>query len=84
MCNIKLVLSTLSAKMGEGDILSSQFFAGVRQRQVSVKIDLTNKRLLSEKVQQEGCVRDIARLGSLGIKDSHAGAWLTVVPSPAH
>ena len=64
------------------DILSSQFFAGVRQREVSVKIDLTNKRLLSEKVQQEGCVRDIARLGSLGIKDSHAGAWLTVVPSP--
>ena len=60
--------------MGEEDVLPSEYFGDVNQRGVSVKIDLKNKSLLSERVQQEGCVRDIARLASLSIKDSHAGA----------
>ena len=76
------LLTSLSVKMGEEDVLPSEHFGDVNQRGVSVKIDLKNKSLLSERVQQEGCVRDIARLASLSIKDSHAGAWLTVVPSP--
>ena len=76
------LLTSLSGKMGEEDVLTSEYFAGVSQREVCVKIDLNNKHLLSERVNQEGCVRDIARLASVGIKDSHAGDWLTVVPSP--
>ena len=68
--------------MGDEEVHCSEFFSGIGQRAVSVKIDLQNKELLAKKVHDQGCVRDIARLASVGIKNSHAGDWLTVVPSP--
>ena len=55
---------------------------GLGQKRASSKIDLENKRFLSERVQGEGCEREIARLNSVSIEGSHAGDWLTVPPSP--
>ena len=76
------LLTNLSAKMGEEVIIASESLVGRSQRELSSKIDLTNLQLLTSQVQGQGRVRDIARLASVSIKDSHAGAWLTVIPSP--
>ena len=47
----------------------------------SLKVDLRNQSLLQQHISEEGEVREIARLASLGLP--HAGSWLSVVPSPA-
>ena len=67
------LLTNLSNKMGEEDVISSESLVGLNQRAVSVKIDLNNMTLLKQQFQERGCVRDIARLASVGIKDSHSG-----------
>ena len=51
------------------------------QKTVSLKIDLQNHQQLSNEIKEQGVSRDIARLGSLGLR--HAGDWLNVVPSPS-
>ena len=76
------LLSSVSRKMGEENEASDEFFVGLGQKRASSKIDLKNKILLSERVKGEGCETDIARLNSVSIEGSHAGDWLTVVPSP--
>ena len=48
----------------------------------SSKIDLNNKALLLNQTKDRGQVREIARLNSLGLQNSHQGDWLTVVPNP--
>ena len=47
----------------------------------SVKVDLLNQSLLLQKITEEGEVREIARMASLGLP--HASSWLSVVPSPS-
>ena len=61
------------------------FFPGtiLKQSEASLKINLHNLQLFSNNLATEGAVRDIARLASLSIKDSHAGNWLTANPSPS-
>ena len=54
---------------------------GVSQKHASLKVDLRNQSLLHQHISEEGEVREIARLASLGLP--HAGSWLSVVPSPA-
>jgi hypothetical protein len=54
---------------------------GGTQKTVSLKVDLHNLQLLTDRVSELGSVRDTARLASLGLP--HAGDWLNVVPSPA-
>ena len=76
------LLTNLTDKLGEEEAVTDDFFLSLNQRKVSLKIDLKNKQLLSEYVQGEGCGREIARMNSLSIPGSHAGDWLTVVPSP--
>ena len=68
--------------MGVEEPLTIESLVGLSQRAVSTKIDLNNLRIFSEQIQEQGCVRDIARFASVSLKDSHAGDWLTVVPSP--
>ena len=48
----------------------------------SSKIYLNNKALLLNQTKDRGQVREIARLNSLGLQNSHQGDWLTVVPNP--
>ena len=76
------LLSRVSKKMGEENEASDELIVGLGQKRVSSKIDLENKRLLSERVRGEGCEREIARLNSVSIEGSHSGDWLTVPPSP--
>ena len=74
----QLLLDDISARQGEDVVTES--LIGVSQKAASVKVDLVNQSLLLNHLQ-EGNVRDLARLSSLGIK--YAGSWLSVVPSPA-
>ena len=60
--------------------MATESLIGVSQKAASVKVDLVNQSLLLNHIQ-EGNVRDLARLSSLGLK--YAGSWLSVVPSPA-
>ena len=74
----QLLLADISAKQGEDVVTES--LIGVSQKATSLKVDLFNRSLLLNQLQ-EGNVRDLARLTSLGLK--YAGSWLSVVPSPA-
>ena len=74
----QLLLADISAKQGEDVVTES--LIGVSQKAASLKVDLFNRSLLLNQLQ-EGNVRDLARLTSLGLK--YAGSWLSVVPSPA-
>ena len=76
------LLTSLSTLMGEETVLGRESLVGVNQRAISTKIDLQNKQLLFQHAQGGGVERDIARLNSLGIQNSHAGDWLNVVPNP--
>ena len=51
------------------------------QKEASLKVDLLNQSLLLQHFNEEGEVREIARMASLGLP--RAGNWLSVVPSPA-
>ena len=74
----QLLLDDISARQGED--VATESLIGVSQKAASVKVDLVNKSLLLNHLQ-EGNVRDLARLSSLGLK--YAGSWLSVVPSTA-
>ena len=74
----QLLLADIFAKQGEDVVTES--LIGVSQKAASLKVDLFNRSLLLNQLQ-EGNVRDLARLTSLGLK--YAGSWLSVVPSPA-
>ena len=60
--------------------MATESLIGVFQKAASLKVDLFNRSLLLNQLQ-EGNDRDLARLTSLGLK--YAGSWLSVVPSPA-
>ena len=75
-----VLLASLSVKMGEE--VTTEYLLGLNQHAASLKIDLQNLNLLSQKFSEGASVREKARLASLSIKDSHAGDWLTVIPSP--
>ena len=65
-----------------GEEVTTESLLGLNQHAASLKIDLQNLNLLSQKFSEGASVREKARLASLSIKDSHAGDWLTVIPSP--
>ena len=73
------LLDAISAKIGEDTTVTT--LTGVTQKHASLKVDLRNQSLLQQHISEEGEVREIARLASLGLP--HAGSWLSVVPSPA-
>ena len=73
------VLDRISAK--QGDEAVAEALVGVPQKSASLKIDLLNQSILFNILREEGEVRGIARLKSLGLP--HAGDWLSVVPQPA-
>ena len=75
------LLDNISVKMGEE--ISTESLVGMNQRALSHKIDLHLHNLLSQRLAEEGDDREIARLASLSIPDSHAGDWLTAIPSPS-
>ena len=75
----QLLLDAISAKIGEETTVTT--LTGVSQKHASLKVDLQNQSLLQQRISEEGEVREIARLASLGLP--HAGSWLSVVPSPA-
>ena len=54
---------------------------GTSQKGLSLKIDLNNRDSLKERGAQQGEVREVARLASLGLP--RAGAWLLPAPIPA-
>ena len=64
-----------------GEEASVSVLRGVTHREVSLKIDLNNLKLLTNHISGLEITRDIARLASLGLP--HAGDWLNVVPSPS-
>ena len=53
---------------------------GLTQRQLSLKVDLANQRLLSTHTEVAG-EREVARLASVSLP--HAGKWLNCPPMPA-
>ena len=72
------LMNSLTAKRGSETSLAC--LRESSQKEVSLQIDLNNHQILSAKISDLGIVREVARLGSLGLP--HAGAWLNVVPSP--
>ena len=75
------LLNSISGKMGEE--VDTEYLISARQRDASLRIDQHNLQLLSQQFTREEDVRDIARLASLSIANSHAGDWLTALPSPS-
>ena len=73
------LLDKITAKTGE--ITSVESLTGISQKEASLKVDLLNQSLLLQHFNEEGEVREIARMASLGLP--RAGNWLSVVPSPA-
>ena len=73
------MLDRISLK--QGDQASTESLTGVSQKAASLKVDLFNQSLLLNQLTEEGKVREIARLRSLGLP--RAGDWLSVVPLPA-
>jgi hypothetical protein len=69
------VLDLLSAKVGE---VMTEESAGVGQKALGLAIDKHNTERLLEEVGEEGEVREVARLASLGLPQ--AGAWLLTAP----
>ena len=75
------LLTSISTKMGEE--VATEYLLSARQRDASLKIDLHNLQLLSQQFTRNEDVREIARLASLSIVNSHAGDWLMAPPSPS-
>ena len=73
------LLDKITAKTGE--LTSVESLTGLSQKEASLKVNLLNKSLLLQHFDEEGEVREIARMASLGLP--RAGNWLSVVPSPA-
>ena len=73
------VLERISAKQGE--IASAESLVGVPQKLASLKVDQLNQSILLNHIAEEGEVREMARLKSLGLPQ--AGVFLSVVPQPA-
>ena len=73
------LLDSLTTKQGEEATMAS--LQEQTQKIVSAVIDLSNKHLLSNRINEEAGEREIARLASLGLP--HAGDWLNVPPIPA-
>ena len=69
-------LAHYSEKVKEENVLTREQVIGQRQKVLSLRIDLTNRETLAEKMVSS---RDRARLNSLEAK--HAGDWLNVFPS---
>ena len=59
------LLDDISARQGED--VATESLIGVSQKAASLKVDLFNRSLLLNQLQ-EGEVRDVARLSSLGLK----------------
>ena len=59
------LLDDISARQGED--IATECLIGVSQKAASLKVDLFNRSLLLNQLQ-EGEVRDVARLSSLGLK----------------
>ena len=79
------LLKVLTAKMGEEqevtvELLNSLSTKSPLQKAISVKVDKNNLRQLKEQLEQDGRVREVARLASLGLP--HAGSWLLATPIP--
>ena len=66
-----------------GEEASADSLVGHNQHSASLKIDLALQTLLSETLSREGDAREIARFASVSLPGSHAGDWLTTVPSPS-
>ena len=62
--------------------MSPESLVNLSQKMLSAKIDLHNHHTFQDCLKAAGSLREIARFSSLSLKDSHAGAWLSVVPSP--
>ena len=73
------LLDLISSKTGE--LASVESLTGVSQKMASLKVDLLNQSLLLQKITEEGEVREIARMASLGLP--HSSSFLSVVPSPS-
>ena len=73
------VLDRITLK--QGDHASTESLTGVSQKASSLKVDLFNQSILLNNLNEEGQVREIARLRSLGLP--RAGDFLSVVPMPA-
>ena len=73
------LVESLERKVGSA--VSVAILRSESQKELSLKIDLQNHKVLKEIIEENGRVRDIARINSLSLPN--AGAWLNVVPSPA-
>ena len=51
------------------------------QKKITLKVDQHNLHRLKEQMEQDGQVREVARLASLGLP--HAASWLLATPIPA-
>ena len=76
------ILNTLTTQTGAEESMSPESLVNHSQKMLSAKIDLHNHHTFQDRLKAAGSLREIARFSSLSLKDSHAGAWLTVVPSP--
>ena len=76
------ILHLVAAKFGSEDEITTEFFHNLTQKMLSSKIDLANQQLLLDHLKAQGSQREVARFSSVSIKDSHAGDFLSVVPSP--
>ena len=68
-------LATMSTKVGEE--VTEEELVGVTQKQLSVRVDLYQQKLLLERIGEDE-VRERARLASLALP--HAGDWLNTPP----
>jgi hypothetical protein len=73
------LLAQLAEKTGEAATVEE--LDGMTQKALSIKIDAHKQRQLTEHLEREGDVRDLARMASLRLP--HAGDWLNALPSPA-
>ena len=74
------VLDTLTANLMEEQQIVEESLAGLTQKQLSLKVDLVNSKLLTTTMETSG-EREVARLNSLSLP--YAGAWLNCPPMPA-
>ena len=74
------LLASISNSMGEE--VEVEYLLALNQHTASLKIDQSLHSLLSNKLSREGSDREVARLASVSLPDSHAGDWLTATPSP--
>ena len=75
------ILTTLTATMGEEEVVTQEAITGLTQKQLSTKVSRTNQRLLLTQIKEDADEREVARLASVSLP--HAGAWLNCTPLPA-